>query len=298
VNEESAQPSAEASGGKRPDGAAAQGPAADGSPPGTGAGAGPRPRSRSVVLLALAAVLAVITAVFVVFAPDAPHAAQQQAASGTVAGLVVQGPMTPVDPGAGVAWPTVEAVVRVSKREGSTTVRTVRTGSDGSFSVILRPGIYRLIAHPAGISTLPIPHAVTLRVRAGRVTRVRLWLDTGLRFPIAAHVKRGTAPGGEQRYPQGIEGRTVRGPLSPVAKPNEPNSAPCPATLVVYRYDGHLMATVHSTAQSGFTASLKPGRYVIDPHSASPREAAAPFTIRVPRHRWLSLVVSFDTGIR
>jgi hypothetical protein len=216
-----------------------------------------------------------------------------------VAGVVVHGPMLPVDPGASVSWPAVRAVVTVFRVGSQTPLRTVGTGQDGRFAVALAPGTYRLHPEPAGSSTLPISHDLRVRVRAGKKTQVRLWLDTGVRFAAAQGVKPGTPPPGDQRYPQGLEGTTQRGPITPVSRPGVPNTAPCAATLIVYRYNGTQVATIPSTAQAGFAQSLPAGRFIVEPHSGvSAFDRAGPFSIRVPKDQWLSLVVDFDTGIR
>ena len=218
---------------------------------------------------------------------------------GTVTGVVVYGPFVPTDRAAGVAWPPEEAVVWAYLGDATEPVRTLFTGSDGRFTVRLKPGRYRFSAQPAGVSILPICHDVTVKVTAGRATFIRLWLDSGLRFPDAENVKPGETPGGHQKYRQGLEGTTRRGPIVPVARPEEPSDEPCAATLTVYRFNGKRGALVHSTEADGFAVSLPAGRYIVDPRSAvSDFDRAGPFSIRVPRREWLSLTIVFDTGIR
>jgi hypothetical protein len=257
------------------------------------------PTRRRVVVGILAAAALVAVAALILRSGNAVTASAQTHEAGRVSGVVVQGPMLPVDPGAAVSWPAVTSTVRVYRHGRGQPVTTLRTGSDGRFTVSLPPGTYRLSAQPEGVSTLPIGHEARVKVRAGRTVRVRLWLDTGVRFPAAHDVKPGAVPSGSQQYAQGLEGQTVRWPIHPVSQPGQPDSTPCAATLGVYRYDGTPVATIRSTAENGYTASLPPGRYLVDPHSGvSPADRAAPFSIRILRDRWLSLVVRFDTGIR
>lgn len=257
-------------------------------------------RGRAPALGAALVVIALLSAaVLAAGALVAGAATSRHSASATVTGLVVIGPMLPIDPGASVSWPPEKAVVWVSRPGASTVLRTLHTGADGRFTVSLAPGRYRFSAQPAGVSTMPICHAVTLRLRGHEQAHVRLWLDTGVRFPDAQNVTPGTPPGGDQRYPQGLEGTTRRGPITPVAKPGEPNDEACAATLYVYHPNGVPAAVVYSTAADGFTVALPAGPYVVDPHSGvSSSDRGAPFSIRVPRREWLSLTVSFDTGIR
>jgi hypothetical protein len=151
------------------------------------------------------------------------------------------------------------------------------------------------------VSTLPICHDVTFTVAAGDVRHARVWLDTGVRFARASGVKPAGEPSGVPlRFHQGMVGATRRGPIAPVVQPGQPNDAPCAATLRVYRLDGALVATVHSSAQSGFYVDLPPGRYVVEPRStgAAAFEHAAPFSMRIARGAWRSVTVLFDTGIR
>jgi hypothetical protein len=251
--------------------------------------------SRGARLLLVAAVV-----VALIVGGGAAIAAGSHPQTGTVSGVVVYGPMLPVDPGAPVSWPPEQAVVSVFKPGDTTPLLTMRTGADGRFAIHLAPGRYRLSAQPAGVSILPICHDVIVNITAGGARHVRLWLDTGLRFPPAAGVRPADEPAGVTLYyHQGLVGTTRRGPITPVAQPGQPNDAPCAATLRVYRLDGTLVATVHSRAKSGFWVDLPAGRYVVDPRSdAAAFDHAAPFSIRIPRGAWRSVTIMFDTGIR
>jgi len=255
------------------------------------------PASRVGRLLLLGAVgLALAVGVTAAIAAAGAHPQ-----TGTVTGIVVYGPMLPVDPGPSVSWPPEQAVVSVFKPGETAPLLTQRTGADGRFAIRLAPGRYRLGAQPAGVSILPISHDVTVTIAAGDARHVRLWLDTGVRFPPASGVKPADEPGGVPlHFHQGIVGTTRRGPITPVVRPGQPNDAPCAATLRIYRLDGALVAAVHSSAKSGFYVDLPPGRYVVAPRSTGVAafEHAAPFSIRVARGAWRSLTITFDTGIR
>ncbi len=256
------------------------------------------PRHRS----AAAALLTALVAATLLLALPVP-AVQAKSRTGLVRGVVVMGPMTPVDPGAGPAWPPAAAVVRIFRHGGDRAVRTLRTGSDGVFSVRLPAGTWRFAPEPAGPSTLPIPHDTVTTVRAGTARKVRLWLDTGLQFPSAADtgqtVEATATPGGRHEFAQGVRGTTRRGPIVPTVRPGEPSDAPCDATLVFYRPDGVVVATVHSSKEAGFEVSLPAGPYIVDPRSTiSGFDRGGPFTLKVPRAQWLGLLVWFDTGIR
>ena len=111
-----------------------------------------------------------------------------------------------------------------------------------------------------------------LPVAAGDTRHVRIWLDTGVRFPPASGVKPADEPSSVPlHFHQGVVGTTRRGPITPVAQPGQLNDAPCAATLRVYRPDGA---------------------------GAASFDHAAPFSIRIARGAWRSLTIIFDTGIR
>jgi hypothetical protein len=197
----------------------------------------------------------------------------------------------------------VKAVVRIFRHGRDEAVRTLRTGADGRFAVRLKAGTYRLTAEPAGPSTLPIPHDVTTRVRAGQTRQVRLWLDTGLQLPDASDagqsVEATRTPPGQGPRTQGVVGVTRRGPIVPFVKPDEPSDEACGATLTFYREDGRRVARITSAEEAGFLRALPAGTYVVSAVSAvSTFDRAGPFMIKVPREQWLSLTVWFDTGIR
>jgi len=248
------------------------------------------------LLLATAVIVAIAASTAAAIAAAGSHPQ-----TGTVTGIVVYGPMLPVDPGAGVSWPPQKAVVSVFKPGETAPLLIHRTGADGRFAIHLPPGRYRLGARPAGVSTLPISHDVTVTLAAGDTRRVRIWLDTGVRFPPASGVKRAIEPSGVSlHFHQGIVSMTRRGPISPVAQPGQPNDAPCAATLRVYRPNGALVAVVHSSAERKFYVDLPVGRYVVEPRSTSAAsfDHAAPFSIRIVRGAWRSVTIMYDTGIR
>ena len=254
------------------------------------------PRSvlgRIVVLAAVVALIAGVTA--------AALGVGATPATGTVRGVVVYGPLLPVDPGSRISWTTEKSDVFVYRPGASAKLRTVHTGPDGRFAITLAPGRYRLSAQPSGISTMPIPHDVTLTVKGGVTAGARILLDSGVRFPANPTARPTSVPsGGPWPYRQGLTGETRIGPVSPVSRPGQVNDKPYAAVLQVLRLDGGLAATVHSTAQSGFAVALPAGSYIVEPLGASPAfpRAAAPFGITVAPGAWQAVRVVYDSGIR
>ena len=165
----------------------------------------------------------------------------------------------------------------------------------------LEPGRYRLSAQPSGISTMPIPHAVTLTVKAGGSATARVLLDSGVRFPANPTATPAQTPGGGPwPYRQGLTGETRIGPVSPVSRPGQQNDKPYAAVLQVLRLDGGLAATVKSTAGHGFAVALPAGAYIVEPLGSAPAfpRAAAPFGITLAPGAWQDVRVVYDSGIR
>lgn len=255
------------------------------------------PRSVLGRILLVATVVALIAGA----TTAALAAGSSRPTTGVVRGVVVYGPLIPVDPGSRVSWTTQKSDVFVYGAGATTRLRTVHTGADGRFSVTLEPGRYRLSAQPSGISTMPIPHPVTLTVRAGGSATARILLDSGVRFPANPTARPASGPsGGQWPYRQGLTGETRIGPVSPVSRPGQLNDKPYAAVLQVLRLDGGLAATVHSTADHGFTVALPAGAYIVEPLGTTPAfpRAAAPFGITVAPGAWQHLRVIYDSGIR
>src|SRR5450756_281501 len=83
------------------------------------------PVSRVGRLLLVSAVIVAIAA----STAAAIAAAGSHPQTGTVTGIVVYGPMLPVDPGAGVSWPPQKAVVSVFKPGETAPLLRHRTGA-------------------------------------------------------------------------------------------------------------------------------------------------------------------------
>ena len=102
-----------------------------------------------------------------------------------IRGRVTSSPTCPVErvpPDPACAPKGFAATVRIFRTTDQRTVRRLRTGADGRFSVQLRPGRYGVVARPAAGGPLPrCGGPVTAVVHAGRQTRVALGCDSGIR---------------------------------------------------------------------------------------------------------------------
>jgi len=101
--------------------------------------------------------------------------------TGLLEGKVTLGPITPVEQvGGGPNTRPYEATVDVATPEGDV-VATVESGSDGTFSVRLAAGSYRLV--PRAPQGRPLPYAAPFdaTVVAGQTTTVEIAYDSGIR---------------------------------------------------------------------------------------------------------------------
>ena len=102
-------------------------------------------------------------------------------ATGLLEGRVTLGPITPFERVGGE--PTTRpyaATVDIATPEGDV-VATVESGNDGTFSLRLAAGSYRLV--PRSPQGRPLPYAAPLNatIAAGQTTRVVIAFDTGIR---------------------------------------------------------------------------------------------------------------------
>ena len=215
--------------------------------------------------------------------------------SGTVTGVVVTGPLIPVDPGSPIGWTPTQAEVLVYKSGTSTMVTSSRCYAAGRFTLTLAAGRYRLVARLGGPGALPKAHAVAATVTAGETLHVRLWLDTGVRFSAnQGAVCAAPAAGG-----QGISGSVQIGPIRPVSTPGQSNTKPYVTRIAIYHLDGAPAAALTSDAHGSFSAAVAAGSYIVEPAARGPLfPRAASFSITVQKGQWRCVTIAYDSGIR
>jgi hypothetical protein len=113
-------------------------------------------------------------------------AAVPASGSGTgISGRVTSSPTCPVErypPDPRCAPRGFKAQIRVRRASDRHLVKTITTRSDGRFSLLLRRGRYLVGARPAAGGSLPrCPSAKAVRVTSGRMTRVAISCDSGIR---------------------------------------------------------------------------------------------------------------------
>jgi hypothetical protein len=102
-----------------------------------------------------------------------------------IRGRVTSGPTCPVErypPDPACAPRGFVARVHVRRASDHHLVASLKSGSDGRFSVALRPGSYLVSARPASGASLPrCPQAQRIKVASGRFARITISCDSGIR---------------------------------------------------------------------------------------------------------------------
>jgi hypothetical protein len=95
----------------------------------------------------------------------------------------------------------------------------------------------------------------------------------------------------------GLEGKVLRGPVSPVCREARPCQVPAAIALSFRRY-GREIARVKSTKSGSYRIALAPGGYSVTPAYRHPLWRISPQRVRVPVGRYARVNFLIDTGIR
>lgn len=97
----------------------------------------------------------------------------------------------------------------------------------------------------------------------------------------------------------GIRGRVVVGPTCPVQRVGQDCVRPYQATIRIrHKATGRLVARVRSSADGSFRVALAPGSYVLVPQAGRPYPRSSPLAATVHSHRYTSVTIRYDSGIR
>ena len=99
----------------------------------------------------------------------------------------------------------------------------------------------------------------------------------------------------------GIEGRVTVGPVCPVVRAGVPcPDRPYEAELAILDGSGREVASVRSDAAGSYRIALAPGRYrvVPQPPPGLPLPRGEAVDVTVPPGRFVTLDISYDSGIR
>lgn len=97
----------------------------------------------------------------------------------------------------------------------------------------------------------------------------------------------------------GLQGKVLRGPITPVCKVNEPCDAPFSAEFIVLKNDREVNR-FQSDANGEFTVTLDPGIYVVVADSTAPliTPKQQQKEVEVQSVGLTPVTLYFDTGIR
>jgi len=100
----------------------------------------------------------------------------------------------------------------------------------------------------------------------------------------------------------GIEGLVLKGPISPVSIPGQPNTAPLAgAKIAITNSSGGFNTTVISDTSGKFFVKLSPDSYMLTPqpfsNSGWPRPQGSVISV-VPANSIVYDTLNYDTGIR
>jgi hypothetical protein len=190
-------------------------------------------------------------------------------------GMVVRGPVTPVCVAEQPCYAPAAGAVLAFSRNGAVVRTTVR--SDGSYRVLLAPGLYtvRAVRRP-----LDPPTAL---VRRGHIGRVDFRIDTGI------------------RYVANVASSGLRGVVKQLKRPVCVAGTRCDgfarrATLVFVRA-GHASARVTTNDAGAYRVRLAPGVYAVRVAGGGVGRLK-PELVTVQRARWTQVDFVYDSGIR
>ena len=121
----------------------------------------------------------------------------------------------------------------------------------------------------------------------------------GMAALITAPVAVWAAAGSAGRLISGVRGRVLYGPTCPVQRVGQSCVRPYQATISV-RGGGTKgqVARTRSSSTGYFSVPLAPGRYLLVPQMRQPFPRGSPQWVIVHRHRYTSVTITYDSGIR
>ena len=151
----------------------------------------------------------------------------------------------------------------------------------------------------AGAEWWQAPGSLVRERKAVQDDCVRVTELTGCTLAAVAALWIGTASAAQERPDSGVHGLVLYGPTCPVQRPGQTCVRPFRASVTIRREPaGTLAALAQSGADGRFTARLRAGHYLLQPHNGKPYPRAQPQVISVSRYHFTSVTIRFDSGIR
>jgi hypothetical protein len=129
--------------------------------------------------------------------------------------------------------------------------------------------------------------------------RRKILASAGTAAGILAVLGAGAVTGSVPSLDSGLHGHVLYGPTCPVERAGHSCVRPYQATISILREPTRrLVATARSAADGRFSVRLLPGRYLLEPQSGRPYPRSTPQTVTVHAHRYSTVTISYDSGIR
>ena len=119
-------------------------------------------------------------------------------------------------------------------------------------------------------------------------------------FAAVARLDAANKPAGfDAILDSGVRIRVLYGPTCPVQRVRENCVRPYRASIRIVREPANrTITTVRSATDGRVNVRLRPGRYLVKPQTGRPFPRAVAETVTVRAHRFTTVTVNYDSGIR
>ena len=146
----------------------------------------------------------------------------------------------------------------------------------------------------------PIRIATLRQVASGcNIDHVRLKLLVALLIVVGPVLAIDATSDAQSRPDSGVRGVALYGPTCPAQRPGHTCVRPYAAWITIRREPkGTVAARVHAGSDGRFTARLRAGQYLLVPRNGKPFPRAKSQSVSVRPHRFTTVTIRFDSGIR
>ncbi|TMK97534.1 MAG: hypothetical protein E6G34_07360 [Actinobacteria bacterium] len=105
--------------------------------------------------------------------------------------------------------------------------------------------------------------------------------------------------GSDAGLESGLHVRVLYGPTCPVQRIGQSCTRPYRASIrIVHEPDMRTLRTVRSSSDGRVSVRLRPGRYLLSPQAGPPLPRSRARAVTVYAHRFTSVTIHYDSGIR